>query len=179
MTILQVYFSQISNELIQWLKIKRDLWIFTFKILIVISLSFTCAFPYKFWTLIMWNNAIIIWFINFYFIVFYLYPFVKSQYLKDFSEVKEELLFFWISLDKIVDYIIKTQSFKLYEVSKEFCISTKTVSDMMNKINETPIFKRWKNNERILDITLKKSDIIYYLTEIEEEDNSWFCRRPI
>lgn len=184
MRIIYQYFTQISDEITSIIAKTKNLLSISCKVLIVLSLSVISAYPIFFYNALISclkaSNYIVSFILVYSFGVFFLYPEIRKNYR--INEIKEdELLFFWVSMNNFVDYIIKTKSFKLYEIKKEFAISHKIVWEMIRKIDETELFVRWKNNERILNWSLTKSDIIKLLSEEENEEEIYqtFTQTPL
>lgn len=187
--IIETYFSHIFSEINVWLKTRKNVIKNTFKIILVVLLALISANLRSSWYIFLqianWKGAIIPWICNYYFAIFFLYPEIKKNFKK---ELEHELLFFWISLEKFVDFIIEKGTLKTDELMKHFAISRNITNQILEKIDETEIFIRWKNNARILNISFTKSQIVKILLnneikkqdeEIIEENESWFYQTKI
>ncbi len=195
--IIATYFDKVLIEINVWLKSRKNIIQNTAKIILVVILALISANPISSWYIFLrianWQGAIIPWIFNYYFIVFWLYPEIKKAYKSDFHT--ESQIFFGISIDNLVDFIMENWTFKTDEIMRQFSISRNIVNQMLDRIDETEIFIRWKNNARILNISLTKSEIIQLLlseksneesdenesseSEESDENETWFFQHKI
>ena len=89
---IDIILNKISDEIKQWIRTRKSMIQTIGKIFIVIILTSICAFPYSTWQIIWkvlsYKNLFILWFANFYFWVFYVYPVLRKTHEKEMKVQK-------------------------------------------------------------------------------------------
>ena len=82
---------------------------------------------------------------------------------------KDELLFCGASLDKVIDYLMTSGTFKRADIEREFGVNRGTYYEMVEILDRLGIFVRGENNVRRVDVSLSRRDILERLSPTQEE----------
>ena len=107
--IIATYFETLTKEINSWLKSRKNIILGTAKFILVLVLTFTSAFPIKAWgillSIITWKSFIIPFFLEYYILVFIIYPYLKNKN-KVSGITEKQILFFGIPINDIAEYIV-------------------------------------------------------------------------
>ena len=173
---LETIGQKISDEIQVWIRKQKNFVGHLLKLLGAILLTMAITYPgmmwRALWAILSWNHFFISFFLEFTVAIYYITPILKreiQQIKMNFVIEKDELLFCGASLDKVIDYLMTSGTFKRADIEREFGVNRGTYYEMVEILDRLGIFVRGENNVRRVDVSLSRRDILERLSPTQEE----------
>jgi surface polysaccharide O-acyltransferase-like enzyme len=119
--------TKISDEIQAWIRKQKNFIGHLLKLFSAVLLTVVVIYPGAMWrmlcSILSWNHFFISFFLEFAFAIYYITPILIREIRtvsENIKKEKDELLFCGASLEKVIDYLMTSGTFKRADIEREF-----------------------------------------------------------